>query len=154
LYEQFIQGASSGNFVSQRVLYPQVIDLKPDEYTLLIDHLESLQKLGLEISDLNHNSVSITGVPASLSLPEPLELIQNILAVISEEVVIPALDMTQKVAVSMAKSSAIGYNRILSNIEMQELFDKLFACKEPNYTPDGKKILILIDLEELHKRFS
>lgn len=154
LYEQFIQGASSGNVVSQRVLYPQVIDLKPDEYTLLIDHLENLQKLGLEISDLNHNSVSITGVPASLSLPEPSELIQNILAVISEEVVIPALDMTQKVAVSMAKSSAIGYNRILSNIEMQELFDKLFACKEPNYTPDGKKILILIDLEELHKRFS
>jgi len=52
----------------------------------------------------------------------------------------------------MAKAAAIGYNRNLSAFEMQELVDKLFACNHPNFSPDGKKVLTIIEMDELDKK--
>ena len=37
---------------------------------------------------------------------------------------------------------------------MEELFDSLFACRSPNYSPGGKSIVVIITLEELDKKFN
>jgi hypothetical protein len=37
---------------------------------------------------------------------------------------------------------------------MEELFDMLFACSMPNYSPSGKTVMNIITLEELDRRFS
>jgi DNA mismatch repair protein MutL len=36
---------------------------------------------------------------------------------------------------------------------MEDLFDRLFACLSPNYSPSGKPVIIIIPLEEFDKRF-
>jgi DNA mismatch repair protein MutL len=36
---------------------------------------------------------------------------------------------------------------------MSDLIDRLFACANPNFTPDGKRITTTLSLEELEKRF-
>jgi DNA mismatch repair protein MutL len=53
----------------------------------------------------------------------------------------------------MAGASAIPYGKILMKSEMEDLFDSLFACNAPNYSPNGKPVINIIPLEELDKRF-
>jgi DNA mismatch repair protein MutL len=62
-------------------------------------------------------------------------------------------DIRQRVAISLAKASAIPYSKSLTQFEIQELIDKLFACKNPNFSPDGKPTVSIIGMDELEKRF-
>jgi DNA mismatch repair protein MutL len=36
---------------------------------------------------------------------------------------------------------------------MEDLFDTLFACQAPNYSPKGKSVISIITVEEIDKRF-
>ncbi|MDE5759474.1 MAG: hypothetical protein K2I11_00590, partial [Bacteroides sp.] len=56
-------------------------------------------------------------------------------------------------ALTLARAAAIVYGQVLSNEEMSNLVDSLFACPSPNYTPDGKTILATIREEEIEKLF-
>ena len=47
-------------------------------------------------------------------------------------------------ASTLARAAAIVYGQVLSNEEMSNLVDNLFACPSPNYTPDGKTVLATI----------
>ena len=40
-------------------------------------------------------------------------------------------------ALTLARAAAIVYGQVLSNDEMSNLVDSLFACSTPSYTPDG-----------------
>ena len=56
-------------------------------------------------------------------------------------------------ALTMAKASAIVNGQVLSNPEMSNLIDDLFACTSPNFTPDGKIILYTLKEDEIDKIF-
>jgi DNA mismatch repair protein MutL len=59
----------------------------------------------------------------------------------------------EKIARSLAGSSAINYGKSLSREEMQEIIDKLFACEMPNFSPDGKAVITIISDDEIGKKF-
>jgi DNA mismatch repair protein MutL len=65
----------------------------------------------------------------------------------------PSSGAKDKVASAMAVASAIPYGKVLSQTEMEDLFDRLFACQSPNYSPTGKAVINIIPLEEIDKRF-
>ena len=52
-------------------------------------------------------------------------------------------------ALTLAKAAAIVYGQVLSNEEMANLVDNLFACPTPNYTPDGRTVLSTIKEEDI-----
>jgi DNA mismatch repair protein MutL len=65
----------------------------------------------------------------------------------------PSTGINEKVASALARASAIPYGKTLTRDEMEELFDTLFACRAPNYSPSGKPVITIITLDELDKRF-
>jgi DNA mismatch repair protein MutL len=65
----------------------------------------------------------------------------------------PSATAREKLASAMAGASAIPYGKTLVQSEMEDLFDALFACLAPNYSPKGKPVIIIITLEELDKKF-
>ena len=73
-----------------------------------------------------------------------LECIYNIL--IMEEV-------QSILALTLAKAAAIVPGQVLTNEEMTGLVDGLFAVATPNYTPDGKTVLSVINEDDLEKLF-
>lgn len=153
LYEQYLSNLSSGQAVAQKELFPQALELNAGDYNLLMQSHEDLSTLGVEVSSLGHNTISINSLPASIKISDPVKLIEDILVSLKENQIKPQDDAHQKLAASMAKAASIGYIRTLGSIEMQDLVDKLFACQHPNLSPDGKVILTIISLDELEKRF-
>ena len=57
-------------------------------------------------------------------------------------------------ALTLARSAAIVYGQVLSEQEMAELVDSLFACPTPGLTPDGKTVLVTVLQEEIERRFA
>ena len=51
----------------------------------------------------------------------------------------------------MAAASAIPYGKPLTQNEMEDLFDTLFACTAPNYSPGGKPVISILQLKKLIK---
>jgi DNA mismatch repair protein MutL len=45
------------------------------------------------------------------------------------------------------------YGKFLTPAEMNELFDRLFACSEPGYSPSGKIIVSILGNEDLNRLF-
>jgi DNA mismatch repair protein MutL len=60
-------------------------------------------------------------------------------------------EIKSQLALVLAQSSAIAYGIALKQEEMSDLFNRLFTCKSPGYSPTGKKIISIIALEEMEK---
>jgi DNA mismatch repair protein MutL len=65
----------------------------------------------------------------------------------------PSSGVKERLAAALAGVSAIPYGKTLDQSEMENLFDILFACGEPNYSPKGKPVILIITLEDLDKKF-
>jgi DNA mismatch repair protein MutL len=63
----------------------------------------------------------------------------------------PLTGSKEKIAAAMACAEAIPYGKVLLKSEMEELFDKLFACKSPNYSPKGKPVISILTLDDIDK---
>lgn len=153
LYEQYIGSMQADINLKQRELFPQAIELSLADYQLLMSNADELSRLGMDISNLNHNTISVNSMPVSSSITDPAKLVENLLAIMHENQALPFDDAKHRIALTMAKASAIGYGKQLSQFEMQEIVDKLFACREPNLTADGKKIIAILELDEIENRF-
>ncbi|MEA1897055.1 MAG: DNA mismatch repair protein MutL, partial [Bacteroidota bacterium] len=60
----------------------------------------------------------------------------------------------ERLAQSLAKASSIPYGKVLSQEEMRDLVDRLFACNSPNYSPGGKPVISIISMEEFEEKFN
>ncbi len=153
LYENFLQSLSMGSIPAQHELFPQSIELSPSDFALLLEVVDDFSSLGIGISFLGQNTIVVNALPSNVKLPQPELLIQEFIASYREESTKTGSEIHHRLALSLAKASAIPYNRQLDPIEMQDLVDKLFACQSPNISPEGKPTISIIKIEDLEKRF-
>lgn len=153
LYENYLQNITDGVASSQQELFPQTIELSAGDFTLLQSIINDLSALGVVVSFLGQNTIAVNALPASIKNTNPEQLINNFLQVFKENTGEQTDNPKHKLALSLARAASIPYNRSLEPIEMQDLVDKLFACQQPNLSPDGKPTITTIEVDELEKRF-
>lgn len=152
LFDKYLEQIVQKKGVSQRVLFPEMIELTASEAAIFPSISEDMESLGFEISNLGSNTFAIQGVPSEIENPDVVKLIKSMLENITETGLDVKSEIQEKLALSFAQSVAIKYGTILSVEEITNIVNRLFACPTPNYTPDGKKIISVIDDEELDKR--
>lgn len=153
LYERFLEYLKNEQAVSQVDMFPVTMVLNPADYTVLSEIGDSLYKLGFRISHEGNNTISITGRPSAAIYSDPVEMMEIILEDYKNTDIDPARGIKEKISAAIAAASAIPYGKVLTNSEMEELFDTLFACSGPNYSPSGKPVISIITTEEIDKRF-
>ena len=84
----------------------------------------------------------------------PVELVRNMVHTAMEKGNDVKEEVQTMLALTLAKAAAIVYGQVLSNEEMANLVDNLFACPTPNYTPDGRTVLSTIKEEDIEKLFA
>jgi DNA mismatch repair protein MutL len=153
LFEKYIDLLNSNRSVSQINMFPVSIEINPTDLTILQEIEEEIRLLGFDIRHLGNNLISVNGQPEGCSESNPVEIIEILVEEYKNTQSNPSIGAKEKVAISMARAAAIQYGKILSQEEMEELFDSLFACTAHNYSPAGKPIINIITLDELDKRF-
>lgn len=150
LYERYLVSASHGSGVSQRVMFADPISLDPTLQAALTEVEPDLHKLGFELEYEEGDIWRITAVPADLK-SDPKDIILRVLDSVSEDSASygsdqrPTESMLERIALVMARGSAITKGRKLSEEEMENLIGELFALPDPAYTPSGQKIFITLD---------
>ena len=99
-------------------------------------------------------SYAINGIPSGIEGLNPVELVRNMVHTAMEKGNDVKEEVQTILASTLARAAAIVYGQVLSNEEMSNLVDNLFACPSPNYTPDGKTVLATIKEDDIEKLFS
>ncbi len=154
LYERYLASLSDGPKPAQVSLFPVETELNPGDIIILEEIKEEIKALGFGVTTGNGCMVTITGHPADSRNVSPHAMLETLLTEYKQTLGDPSISARERVALSMAKASAIPYGMPLTHEEMEELFDMLFACAMPNYSPTGKTVMNIITLDELDRRFS
>lgn len=151
LFEQMMRTRSTGHENIQKVLFPEVVELSPSEVMVLDKISDELAMMGFEILNLGGGSYSVNGIPAGLKDVNPLLLFQDVMRSACDGTIDIRKNLLYDLCLTLAQSAAIPHGQILSNAEMEDVINRLFACENPNYTPNGKSILTVLDQNDLEK---
>lgn len=153
LFEQFMTQLNNRRGISQQLLFPEIVELNAADALVLQTTLEELECVGLDIAPFGKQSFSINGIPAGLEGKEIFPVVENIIDCIKNKDANIKAVLHENIALTLAKAAAVGYGQPMSQEEMDHLVGQLFACPNPNYTPDGKRIVVVLNNEEIERKF-
>lgn len=154
LYEEFMMQISNRQGVSQRILFPEIIELSTTEASFIPFVVDDLEVIGFQLSNLGGNSYAINGVPGELAHSNAVELLHEVLHQGTTQSVANAKENIHHIiSLSLAQTAAIPYNKKLSTDEMNDILSQLFAIEQNKYTPDGKTIIHLLSDDTIDKLF-
>jgi len=153
LFERYLEQLQNKDQSPQLTLFSENFELPVEKAELLRSLLDEIKKVGFEIEDFGNNSFIARSYPVGYELEGSVEMeINQLLEKYIEEQVID--DSAQ---FALAKSLAIQASRKgmgkMSESEMHNLIDQLFACETPFICPSGRKCFVTIELDEIKKRF-
>ena len=154
LFDRYMKHFADHKSASQGMLFPELLQLSPSQALQMDRLLDDFACLGFDISNMGGGTFSVQGVPFDIKGLNACHLLQDMLDSAVESGSAIRSDPHHSMALTMARSAAIVVGQVLSNEEMSTLVSDLFACAMPNYTPDGKTIIHIIEEGELEKLFA
>ena len=154
-FDRFLKALTAEAHVSQQALFPVTVTVGVEGRLTIDAHSETLRKLGFDIAPFGPDRVVVNGVPEGYSA-EPgkaEEMVGNLLLILSDDSASLPGVMEQAMAGKFAILGASGSEKLTSPLEAQRLVDALLQSDNPEYTPSGKKIISIVALEELEKKF-
>jgi len=151
LYEKYRTQSVDRSMVPQRVLFPEAVQFSQAEEARLEAVLPQLSAMGFELTSLGGGSYAVNAIPAGID-GDPVALVQSIVGETDRPGCPDVTTATDRLALSLARATAVPYGQLLSNEEMEGLVNQLFACSNVNYSPDGRAILCILpqtDIEQL-----
>lgn len=152
LYEGYIEQMQKRRPSSQKQLFPDTIHFSASDKVVVEAVMPELQNIGFELTPNEEGDYTITAVPSGLDGLDYVALVQDLVASAREKTTSAIDDINHSIALELARNAAVTYGQVLTNAEMENIVNSLFACSNFSYTPDGKKILTMLrqtDLEQL-----
>ena len=141
------------NGQSQQELFPQPFTLNVNDASLMREMLPELERVGFVMEQVNTTTFVINGIPADLSGGDPVGLLEKMLDNYKINRTDLQLDRKLGIAKTMASQLSLKPQTPLSEVEMQNIVDQLFGCSVAEVAPDGKKIYVMITMDELNQKF-
>ena len=139
---------------SQQLLFPISIFLNPSDIEVLMGFKSDLISTGINISKIKKDCVIIDAIPITIQQNQIIDFIEELIENFKNEVPETSFSQIDTIAKCLARSLAIKSGSKLSNKEQENIFNELFYCKEPNFSPFGKATFITITMEELEEKFN
>lgn len=144
LYDNYLNRASEEAFVAQATMFPELLELTPQNHAVLSDLAPRLRELGFVLTPRGATAWSIDGVPSMLHGISPRDLVEELIDSVVDTGQEVGAALHERLALAMARSGAIRRGQTLSAAEMDRLIADLFRCASPAITPDGKNVFTII----------
>jgi DNA mismatch repair protein MutL len=155
LYEQNLRALSREAHVTQTALFPVQVQVGPQNRLLFEDTAETLARLGFDIAPFGTDTVVVNGVPEGYSCePGKVEqLVGDLVYILSEDSQALSEMMQQRLAEKFATLGAPHAGPLTSPTEAQRLIDTLFASENAELTPGGRRIVSIVSISDIDKKF-
>ena len=151
LYEQYLKQLKEHTAHTQKMLFPEMVNLPTSNEAALQKILSEMQTMGFELSNMGGGSYAVNGIPAGIEGLNISALVGDMVASTLEDGSSVNEEIDKALALSLARNAAIPHGQVLGNEEMENLVNELFACNNVNYTPTGKTILTILKQLDIEK---
>lgn len=153
-YERFLkaQENATGAVTSQVLLIPEDITLTQPEVLALMDARESLAAMGMELAQIDDQTVQLRAVPTDLTA-HVREALDAVLESYHEGSWDGESERRERWAKAWAQRSASSGDVSMPMEARRQLIAALWACDHPNVDPDGRRVLSVWAAEDLENPF-
>lgn len=154
LYEEFLENITVKEANSQQLLFPVNISFSSQDIEAIYSMKSDLESTGFMFEEFTKESVTVKGIPTSITESQITLVLEQLLDDIKLEVPETSFSHFDIMAKSFAKSLAIKTGTLLSEKEQESLVNDLFSCKDPNSSPFGKPTFKTLTLQEIDHLFN
>ena len=153
LYERILSEMNNKTNVSQTLLFPVKFSFSESDFSILIKLKKALSHLGFIFEKFSDNEIEVSGIHPVFK-HDGLEgffneLIENEILNYKEH----SSSMNDYLAKLICLSKSINISHLVNEQEQILLLNQLFACKDSRFTPENKKIYIVIEDKEINTKF-
>ena len=155
LYDRFLNAMSRNEHVTQTSLFPVSVQVGVENICLISEHSQMLAELGFDIAPFGTDTIVVNGVPEGYSAEagKVQTMIGDLLLILAEDhSALPEM-MAANMASRFARLGAFSADPVTNPMEAQRLIENLFACENPEYTSAGRRVMSLLPVEEIDKKF-
>ncbi|HSL69696.1 MAG TPA: DNA mismatch repair endonuclease MutL [Longimicrobiales bacterium] len=155
LFEELMRNFTNGGTNSQRLLFPLTLRLAPAEFAVVTDAGELFRSAGYEIEPFGGRTIIVHGAPAPHPYFNAERCLRDMLAELAagSELTRAARNQHERIGMTFACKGAIKAGQRLSEREMSDLFERLFATELPYHDVHGRATVVRLSLSELERRF-
>jgi DNA mismatch repair protein MutL len=154
LYEEFLESITIREANSQQLLFPVKISFSSSEIEMIYTIKTELENAGFSFDQFTKDSVTIKGIPVSVTESKITIILEALLNDINLEVPDASFSHFDVMAKSFAKTLSIKTGTLLSEKEQESLVNNLFSCKEPTISPFGKATFKTLTLNQIDNLFN
>ncbi|NMC65700.1 MAG: DNA mismatch repair endonuclease MutL [Acidobacteria bacterium] len=148
LFEKFKRLDAENGWASRQMLFPQVLELSPEEILRLEELQEELATLGFDLEPMGERSYGLRAFPDVFDEVRAAEILRGILNGVGPE---RLKDKREKMLATMACKAAIKAGQPLSQTEMEFLARELFQTRQPGVCPHGRPVIVEISREKIER---
>ena len=155
LYDRFLNAMSRNEHITQTALFPVSVQVGVENMCLISEHSQMLTDLGFDISPFGTDTIVVNGVPEGYSAEagKVQTMVGALLLILAEaHSALPEM-MAANMASRFARLGAFSADPVTNPMEAQRLIEQLFACENPEYTSAGRRVMSLLPVDEIDKKF-
>ena len=155
MYDRFLNAMSRNEHVTQTALFPVSVQVGVENMCLFEEHSQLLSALGFDIAPFGTDTIVVNGVPEGYSAEagKIQTMIGDLLLILAEDHGALEEMMAANMAAKFARSGSLSGDSVTNPEEAQRLIDNLFACGNSEYTGNGRRIITIIQMDEIEKKF-
>ena len=153
-YQLLKQQSRSGGIESQRLLFPETVELSFSEVTAAVRFSQDLAGIGFELEPFGGTTIMVSAVPRLVVNKDPMALIRDILADLERFGTSAAFnDAVESLLSRIACHSVIRGAHPLENRQIRELLSHMDHTDFAASCPHGRPVSHVVTLAELQKIF-
>lgn len=152
-FEKFMYLIQHGQGAVQQSLFPEVVEITPVQSVLIQAYSAELEALGFRYTVHNTNELQIDGIPAECANSGGVTTFLEALNSLESENEAKEISR-ENLCWKLATAGCIRYGQILTNPEMESIFQQLMQCSQPYYWRNQKPVIVRFDAEKLTEYFN
>jgi len=153
LFEDVMRQLASGGAASQRLLFPETLELTDEELEALEQQREAVEAVGYQLEPFGGRSIVVHAVPAPHPRFEAIACLRELVADLARGRFGGWANRLERFAATFACRAAVKAGMPLSEAEMRALLLRLFETKLPPHDVHGRSTIVQLPREELERRF-
>jgi len=135
------------------LLFPTVVELSPQQATVLHEHEDELAAAGIRVEAFGESEYRITGLPAGYERRR-FDLAGMLDDLTADDAPREGFARRNRVLATIACHSVVRAHEPLAVQEQLALYERLVRCREPHTCPHGRPTMLRMDAATLAKAFS
>jgi DNA mismatch repair protein MutL len=155
LYDRFMEAMSTKVHVTQTALFPVTVQIGVENMCLFEEHSQLLSALGFDLAPFGVDTIVVNGVPEGYSAEagKVQTMIGDLLLILAEDHnALPEM-MMSNMASRFARLGSFSADQLTNPAEAQRLIDSLFASENPEFTSSGRRIVSILSMDDIDKKF-